>query len=1611
MVSDSSEASRLGDPATGAADPEVRLTASIENWKRKLLDLTKRNRALNFRPTRVSTITIVDEQPAEIFRQIYSRQKPVRFKAAPEAKGVGRPVKEQTGITLTVGSDIDSPEWKDGPSPYLEEDDALELDFVPYDPSALDERHTDDWLQTTATPEALDKSLRRLDEQARLSLEEQGVNTLFLALGMLHYTEADDSSLVFKAPLLLLPVELTRKSARSGYSLRATDDDPLVNPALVEYLRRSFGIALPELPDSGRIPEDYDLQEFLKAAREAIAPQKAWAIKIDIHLALFSFQKFVMYKDLEANGAAVRQHRILRQLVTRDGERAFGLPDEISAMDLDRDYPPETTFQVVDADSSQLRVIAASSRNHDLVIQGPPGTGKSQTITNLIAQALASGKSVLFVAEKMAALQVVHTRLANIGLGEFCIELHSAKASKREVMKDLATSLDASLQRVIAPTASTQRLPQVRATLSEYVQAVHAPHGTLGRSPYEIYGELGRVLGAPRWIWSGPAASMVSAEQLDEAVRQVQDLAAVATEVGVPSRHPWRDTSRTFYSQHDLETIQDAGGELVLCLTNLRCRAEDVENSIQFPSIRTFSDVETAAGIAAVLARSPGAPLDVLASDFWNAPPPEALALIERGRELHKLATAISERLMPAALEQDHAGDVEHIEYKSQGFLSFLAFLDSRYRAIKKRWLAYRRPSYQGSLAEQANDMKQVDRLRREREEIRHAEPTAQALFGTLWQGERSNWDLLEGYVRWVVEFRGVCVRHRLARRAVGWPEDLLNGAPLSEITARVDEILQNLRLGPQWAAFEAARQTAGQGLAREILPKGMSGEIAFKELASAFLRAFYLQWLSDVVQSRAPLEKFHTLTHEERVAEFRRLDERVLHENRAALISRLRERTQQRFRQPEAAAALPFLQREMARQRGLSPLRRTLRQAGVAIRAIKPCFMMSPLTVAQYLDGGASPFDLVIFDEASQLPTEDSVGAIVRGRQLVVVGDPKQLPPTNFFSLSLSGTPPLMEDGTPAYEDSESILEELQGAGLRGNRLKWHYRSAHESLINFSNIAFYDADLYTFPSVETSSETLGLQFEYITEGVYEGKGLNLIEARRVADEVVRFAREQLERRSRGEHPQSLGIGTFNQRQQLAIQDELEQRRRDEPAIEPFFDRGVAEPFFVKNLENIQGDERDVIFLSVTYGRSPDGKIRYNFGPLSGQNGWRRLNVLTTRSRQRMRVFSSMRGDEISAAATSSVGARLLREFLLYAERGRLDSVEVNAAADTESPFEREVFLELSRHGVRLVPQVGVAGYRIDFGVLDETLPGRFVCGIECDGAAYHGSETARDRDRLRQQVLESRGWTLYRIWSTDWFKDREGQIDRLLRLIKEARTRSLEEAEAERQARERVATEAATRVGEEVEMVRKQDAILIARTEGRTYERPVAPPYTITPGEGRFSGKDILEAPISQLVGVVTDVIENETPIHAADLFTRIAGMWGSRVGIRVQARIQQACDSAERGGTLQRRGEFFWSPTGNCRLRSRSGTRIPANRIAPEEYAETILAVLGTGFGFSRTQLTQEVRSVLGFSRTGALLDEAIGTVINHLLLAGTLGESSSGIRLLQVLEGPPPESTDPA
>ncbi|MCY7375158.1 MAG: DUF4011 domain-containing protein, partial [Pyrinomonadaceae bacterium] len=924
-----------------------RFTATVNAWKSKLLDLSKRNRALNFKINKVSTITIIDELPVEIFKLVCGQKKSLKFKPSdePETK-----VEKEF-----IEADVLFDETETDISPQMTKNQ-LSL-FAPYKTENLAAAHTDDFLQTSSSAEKLDKSLRRLEEQGRTIVEEQGINALFLALGMLHYKESKDSEIFFHAPLILVPVELLRKSAREGFTVKATDEEIIVNPSLIEYLQRNYAVALPEIETAD---ENYDLQSFFQNVGESISKQKDWKITNEIYLALFSFQKLVMYKDLEKNSGKVAAHKIFQQIINREGDNFIGLPDEIRDLTLDKDFPPESSFQVVDADSSQLRAIATVAKNYDLVLEGPPGTGKSQTITNLIAQALSTGKSVLFVAEKMAALEVVYRRLVNVGLGEFCLELHSTKANKRSVMQELKNTLDASLQTFSAAQTATARLPVVRDLLTNYTNAVHQPYGVLNISPYRIYGELDGVLNAPKILFHSDIFNVTTVE-LTNILREIDDLTAAAEFVGAPQTHPWRETTKTFHSENSLDEIKWTGTAIIEKTNALLIEAEKMESVLGLPPLQTFADIETASVVASTIARSPGAPFRVLVNEAWNNAPPEALELIEKGREIVRLRKRIEQNFMAQIFEQEPSEEIAYIEKKSQGIFSFLAFLDSRYRAVKKRWLALRLPSFDASLVEQANEMKFVAEYLRRQSDLKAQSNPGAEFFGALWQGETSDWDALERYVKWVLEFRQIYIRQGLKEQAistavttapdvgflqtlrqnaieinellkkfcasVGWRGDYFDNAEVGKISARVLEITENLSLAPRWASFESVRQKIEKSFAAEILNWVIGGQIPFADLSEVFRRAFYQKWLTQVVGERPELREFYTLTHEQRVKEFQDLDEKVLRQNRSNLVGQMRGRLQANLQQPLIREQMNILRRELNRQRGLAPLRITMQR------------------------------------------------------------------------------------------------------------------------------------------------------------------------------------------------------------------------------------------------------------------------------------------------------------------------------------------------------------------------------------------------------------------------------------------------------------------------------------------------------------------------------------------------------------------------------------------------------------------------------------------------------------------------------------------------------------
>jgi hypothetical protein len=543
------------------------------------------------------------------------------------------------------------------------------------------------------------------------------------------------------------------------------------------------------------------------------------------------------------------------------------------------------------------------------------------------------------------------------------------------------------------------------------------------------------------------------------------------------------------------------------------------------------------------------------------------------------------------------------------------------------------------------------------------------------------------------------------------------------------------------------------------------AGEVAADDLITAF-RLSYVRWrLPIAVDENEIVRRFQRFKHEDALEDFRQLDEAA----RAHAAAEVRRRLTRDLPKPTEVARqseLGLLRHQMSLQKPSQSIRELISAMPESFGKLAPCLMMSPLSIAQYLPANQALFDVVVFDEASQIATWDAVGALARGRQAVIVGDPKQLPPTNFFGRAeAEGDDPDIEH----YEkDLESILDESRASGIPVMDLNWHYRSRHETLIAFSNWHYYGNRLVTFPSPFTDDRAVSL--ELITDGVYDrGKSrTNRAEAERIAADATNMMLEWL-KLPEAERP-TLGCITFNSQQQSLIEDLLDQKRRQHSEIEWFFAGDRIEPVIVKNLENVQGDERDFMLFSITFGDDQAARqslVRRSinsFGAINREGGERRLNVAVTRARQKLAVYSSITADRIDAGATKSVGVRHLKTFLDYAERGPVALAEADegSVGSFDSPFEIAVAEALKRKGWIARPQIGVSLFRIDLGIVHPDKPGRFLAGVECDGATYHRSATAKDRDKVREQVLRGLGWRILRVWSPDWWYDKDGAMQRL---------------------------------------------------------------------------------------------------------------------------------------------------------------------------------------------------------------------------------------------------------
>ncbi|MPY67727.1 DUF3320 domain-containing protein [Deinococcus sp. SDU3-2] len=1623
---------------------------------------------------------------------------------------------------------------------------------------------------------------KRLIQTARTSrefLEEQGLHCLYLGLGQLRWFEdrktSDDPYSPRLAPLLLIPVTLERQARSDGFRLVYTGDELQGNLTLAMKLREQ-GLTLPELPASeDLLPSSYftQVEEALRSRMTPVsagadledwfAPETTtsrsvtWSVDTEMaFLGFFSFSKFLMYRDLLPGswpeGLTPHEHPLIAPLL------AGQVSDErLTVLDsLDEATTGPGAWHVLDADSSQAEAIYHVLQGQHLVLQGPPGTGKSQTITNMIAGLVAQGKTVLFVAEKEAALSVVEDRLRKVGLGHAVLALHSKDAKKTALRDALQQAMQQARRITVPDQGEDARLAELVSQLQDVPHALNTPAGSGRTTPFEAMGRLlalqAQLSNAQQLLQSGgpPFGTVTWTDQQWALARQLtQELAEWIAQRGLPQQLTlWgspkaaelpQERARLATALELLEThghalrtelaqgqswqIPEAAGlpDVHLLITQLQtllgapdlgglaveaARWEDALATLKMMRGRqdAFLSLERELTQRLMQARAAHTPVP--------AAPGRVLETLSHVAQLSEQLLALKAELLrdlhPEALDAESADLAHTREVLDTAGRSPLAFLNGRVRQARRQaqgWLRASRPLDEvlGLLAsaEQYQELRQaqvaaarqsplplgeleqvpwalvtqlVDWLCRvpqpdtrtvtlawqalgralsgptevtapQLDELLAREAAAQpdehlhTLLGPHLRGFDTPWEDLTAKAEWLAHWQAQTHPTWVTTLVVGMANTPTLRTPLQDHLASLErhssavrealgEVRQLIqypsfggdaldRLLEQTRALQADRQALSAvvswnnlaprlkqaGLDRLLdlgaaLPQGEGG----RQLPAAAELLWYAELIDHAFQDRPVLAGFDRQRQDLRRRQFRQLDLDRFALNRL----RVQQAYLQRVPQASGVGQVGILQREFAKKKRLLPIRDLMQVAGKAIQAIKPVFMMSPLSLANFIPLGSLTFDVVIFDEASQVRPSDALGSLLRGRQAVVVGDLKQLGPTNFFGKA-SGQDEEDEDDTAGLESLLSLFE-AQYAGYRRS-LTWHYRSQHESLIQTSNEAFYEGELVTFPSARGQADDLGLRYHHLDprEASFDrgGKRINRGEAEAVVEAVVRHARERPQ--------ESLAVVTFSAAQQKLIADRIEGLVPTlEEKTQRFFSETAPERFVVKNLENVQGDERDVIMISVGYGFAPDGrtggvKFYRAFGPLGTADGWRRLNVLITRARRRIEVFANFLPEDITGLNDTD-SHRGLHAFKQFLERSRGQGQQAAASTvQAEVGLPQQVAGVLRGAGYEVHEQVGSSASRIELAVVHPEKPGEYVLGIELDGPRYQQARSVRDRDRLREDVLGVFGWQILRLWSVEWFRDPESAREDLLARVRQA----IQDAARPEPDAEPPRAEDAPSTDEDPWAWPAPDSNSLSlggQTEESLWPDTVSEslvlqgaPYREAAATLHSSGEEFHKLDRQQLQLALVEIVRQEGPIHQEVLARRLMKAANiTRKGVRVQDTIDSVLSFAVQTGQVERQGAFVCLP-GLLEVLPRSRADRPANEqsldyVSDLELLWTIHRVVGSAVGITRQELPSGCLELLGLKKVMADHRVRIDGLIEFALQSGVLTQQQGTLVL---------------
>lgn len=1577
ITSAPSEMDIIGDIPQGTEPREV---TKQTIWERKLLDLSLRNSLLNFRPSSMNVQVMVTDL-GELEDVISQNEE---FKVCPVPNDMSFQMADSKIFEI--------------------ENDKSQIDAV------ADSEFKSRRLRTFISESELEKIMKKLHRQAKVSIEENGANTIYLALGFLRWFETDKSEKARYAPLVLIPIDINRKVQDKSYTIRVRDEETQVNITVLEMLRQFFGIGISGLDPVPMDENGVDLPLIFSTVRQGIMARSRWDIEEYAFIGQFSFNRFIMWNDIRNRADELAENKVVASLISGKTEWE---EDDISMtpLDLDNKVAPADLAVPVAADSSQLAAVYAANAGKSFVLHGPPGTGKSQTITNMIANALHHGKTVLFVAEKMAALEVVEKRLNKIGLGPFCLELHSNKAQKRAVLKQLEDTLN--VGRVKTPAeyeAQAQKISELRAELNDTMSEIHKVR-PYGMSLYDaaVKYEQFKPYGG-KFSFTQSQIDAMNAETYSQWRGELERLTAAGREFGDVTATPLTCCRLTECTPDTRGRLESRLGEFKSALAAAGAHNGELCAAVGSEGL-SYAQCKAAADLIAE-ASSEGYILpQILTGSDWELRRDAAAKLVAAGRSQRTLKAEVLGQFEPSVLAYDASGAL--VNWKTAQSKWFLPKLFGTNKLVKELAAHAKSPATvnKQNIVQHYEKLNQLGALSNE---IVGAQPELTAVFGALWQGENSDWDLIERAATLSEKLRGRLAaaplsaeeKSKLAQtlvsgycdptaKAASKPAADKLSADFARLGTEVDTLGSEFALTPDalgsagdWSAAASAQADSVIGALPQlkewtgivticnsltslgignVADNFLAGKVRPDELLGGFDCDLCRAMVTSTISASPVLSKFQGTLFEETIRKYGEVLDRFSTLTINELVAELSAKIPAAG-QSAASSEIGILQKAIKSNGRMMSIRKLFDSIPNLLRRMCPVMLMSPISVAQYIDPSYPKFDLVIFDEASQLPTCEAVGAIARGENVIVVGDPKQLPPTSFFASNQ------VDEENYEKEDLESVLDDCLALSMPQEHLLWHYRSQHESLIAYSNAKYYDNKLFTFPSPD--DQVSEVSWVHV-DGYYDKSSTrtNKAEAKAIVDEISRRLEDPKLRKL------SIGVVTFSLPQQNLIDDMLMDAYRARPELEQWANEQY-EPIIIKNLENVQGDERDVIMFSIGYGPDKEGKVSMNFGPLNRDGGWRRLNVAISRSKCQMIVFSVITPDMIDLSRTRSDGVEGLKGFLEFAAKGRSAlAVRGNTSAKT-ADFGSVLAEELRKRGYTANTAVGCSDFKIDVAVADPEDTSKYILGINCGTKSNYVNGTAKDRHLSQSSVLRGLGWNTMNVYILDWLDNKDKVI------------KKVEDEIAAIIARRNAPPEPV----KDEPKPQKQELVFETEEVSPLAER--CEKYKPFKVKEYGKSESFNETGEVKIIKCVKEILAAEAPISRTALTKKLFACFGvARTTPNTKATADAAIEKC--GAVVTKAGEsdFLWLPDQTpdsydiCRANCSNEDRRTLDEVAPEEIAAGIRLIMSEQIAMLREDLIRETAHLFGFTRVTPTIETAVSLGIREAKKRGFVEFSEDG------------------